>query len=376
MPRRILVETPDGPVVALEVLAHDEAQLHVIMKDHPELLPLDDLGLVGPPLVVGRETTLPSGSIDLCMLARGGEVVLVEFKTGPQNPDFRAALAQLLDYGSDLWEMTYDDFEKRVAFRYFASSHAKGTSTEGCKSIGEAMKKVWGDAPLTEEEEAAFKERLVADLSDGRFTYIVAAQRFTDAMGRTAQYLNASQSQSSFCLVEMVRFERNDAEVFEARTILQPGPGRRSPKTSGSRLTRESLLEQIPGADYAEGIDRLLTSAEEMGLTIYWGTKGISIRVDSPTGRSAYASIAWLYPPGVIGWLNLTDLTLGFDPNAQGSGPIRRELEQYAETCSALPGAVKETKGGLVAWHFGPADVVNHLDAVTLIFDNLQFEMS
>lgn len=61
-----------------------------------------DLGLVGPAVVVGRESSLDSGPVDLVLLGNGGDLALVEFKTGPQNPDFREYLAQLLDYGSAL----------------------------------------------------------------------------------------------------------------------------------------------------------------------------------------------------------------------------------------------------------------------------------
>jgi RecB family endonuclease NucS len=52
-----------------------------------------DLGLPGDLLVVGRETRVASGAIDLLCLSRSGELVIIEFKTGPQNSDFRHALA-------------------------------------------------------------------------------------------------------------------------------------------------------------------------------------------------------------------------------------------------------------------------------------------
>jgi len=51
--------------------------------------------------VVGRETKLPSGKVDLILLATPVTFALVEFKTGPTNPDFRGCFAQLLDDGSD-----------------------------------------------------------------------------------------------------------------------------------------------------------------------------------------------------------------------------------------------------------------------------------
>ena len=131
----MLVAGGDGPRVLKESLAHNEAQLQAILMDHPGLLPLEDFGLVGPALVVGKETTVPSGSIDLVLVARGGQLILVEFKTGPQNPDFRGALAQVLDYGADLWQMTLEDFDRKVAQRFFASAQAAGSAFEECTSL-------------------------------------------------------------------------------------------------------------------------------------------------------------------------------------------------------------------------------------------------
>lgn len=73
--RRVLTQSPAG----------GEAELHNLIKDDPELIPVDDLGLGGPLLVVGNETSVQSGLVDLVCVARGGEIVIVEFKTGPRQ---------------------------------------------------------------------------------------------------------------------------------------------------------------------------------------------------------------------------------------------------------------------------------------------------
>ena len=102
MTHKLVIELPDGSWKLLEqVPAEHELQLQEQLKRQPELLPLEELGLVGPALVVGRESSLDSGRVDLVLLGNGGDLAVVEFKTGPQNPDFRECLAQLLDYGSD-----------------------------------------------------------------------------------------------------------------------------------------------------------------------------------------------------------------------------------------------------------------------------------
>jgi RecB family endonuclease NucS len=104
VPRKVLVTQGRSRFDLIEAPAENEHHLQEVMKNSPTLLPVDDLGISGPLLVVGREASVASGSIDLVGVVPSGDVVLVEFKTGPQNPDFRHALAQLIDYGSDLWE--------------------------------------------------------------------------------------------------------------------------------------------------------------------------------------------------------------------------------------------------------------------------------
>ena len=51
--------------------------------------------------------------------------MIIEFKTGQQNSDFRRASAQLIDYGSDLWRLTYEEFERTVVARCFAAETTK-----------------------------------------------------------------------------------------------------------------------------------------------------------------------------------------------------------------------------------------------------------
>ena len=108
MPRKMVVQLADGSSPLLTEETADEAQLQELVKRLPDLIPIEEFDMAGPMIVVGRETTLPSGSVDLVGLTPAGEILVIEFKTGPQNPDFRHALSQLLDYGSDLWSMSYE----------------------------------------------------------------------------------------------------------------------------------------------------------------------------------------------------------------------------------------------------------------------------
>jgi hypothetical protein len=91
MGRKIILrrEGENAGQILEEIQAHDEAQLQEPLKENPDLLPIEEYELSGPLMVIGRETALPSGSVDLICLTRTGELLLIEFKTGPKNPDFR-----------------------------------------------------------------------------------------------------------------------------------------------------------------------------------------------------------------------------------------------------------------------------------------------
>lgn len=346
MARKIVVRRKDGSgSILTEVLAEDEAQLQEIVKENPDLLPVDEFGMTSPLMVVGRETTLSSGYVDLVCLSRDGDLLLVEFKTGPQNSDFRHVLAQLLDYGSDLWRMLYEEFESTVANRYFSSSYCQDDRLQKKASLDEAAHAIWPD--LSEEETALFRERLAQQLSSGGFHYVVVAQRFTTTMEQTVEYLNATMSAARFYAVELVRFAADGISAFESRMVLKP---ELKSSGSGQALPKNKLqfLEQIEDDTYRETLRELLEVCSGLGLRFSWGTAGTSIRVPIPNRKNPL-SVAWLFPPGVSGWMGLLDLTLGLSDDAGEMPLVTSALEDYVEKVAALSG-VKPAKPD---WHHG-----------------------
>lgn len=346
MARKIMVRREgESRLLLTEVLADDEAQLQEIVKENPDLLPVDEFGMTGPLMVVGRETTLPSGYVDLVCLSRDGDLLLVEFKTGPQNSDFRHVLAQLLDYGSHLWQMSYEEFESTVANRYFSSSRCQDDRLQKKASLDEAARAIWLD--LSEEEMALFRERLTQQLNTGGFHYVVVAQRFTTTMERTVEYLNATMPDARFYAVELVRFAADTISAFESRTVLKPelqssGSGQVPPKN------KVQFLEQIEDDTYRSTLRELLEVCSGLGLRFSWGTAGTSIRVPIPNQKNPL-SVAWLFPPGVSGWMGLLDLTLGLSDNVGQTLSLAPALKDYVKKVAALPG-VKPAKPD---WHHG-----------------------
>jgi hypothetical protein len=366
MSRKLVVVLPDGNRRVLgQVRADDEHQLQERLKDDPELLPVDELGLTGVPIVVGRETQLPSGAIDLLLLDRTGTLCLVEFKTGPQNPDFRACLAQLMDYGSDLWGMAVEDFEHRVAVRYFTGPHCPpGAIGHGQTSIGEAAAQSWPPDSAQDADPFDWRDGLTSQLLSGGFCYVVVAQRFAPQTLTTIRYLNASMPQARFHAVELVRFDSDDAlgsgsvGAYETRHLV--GPERvRGPAGERAKALANSaeLLSRVEDDAYRTALESLIASFEQIDrLTIFYGTTGISLRVAIPGGKQV--SVGWFFPPGPPRWLGLTHLTLGYYTIGLVIESIRGDaLAAYASAVAVLPGAKPAIKPTFNASTFGPSEV-------------------
>jgi hypothetical protein len=370
VPRKIIVFHESGSNSMLsEIPADNEVQLQELVKTHPELIPIEDFNMTGPLMVIGRETTLPSGGIDLVGLARSGELLLVEFKTGPQNPDFRQVLAQLLDYGSDLWRLSYEELESTVASRYFAGPHCQDERVRNETSLLKAARITWPD--LSDEEASLLQERLSTQLATGGFHYLVAAQRFTPTLERTLEYLNAQMPQARFYAIEIVKFAANALSAYEARAVLRPSLRTTGPRPPSSQTDEDTFLNSIGDETYRDALHQLFEACRGLDLRFDWGSLGSSIRL--PTADQAEPlTIAWIFPPGRAGWMGLTDLSLGVDTSSSARHPsVAPALEQYRARTAALPGAVAANPGTVRAYHLPPNAVVGSRPQITEILADL-----
>lgn len=333
MARKVLFER-EGSAAILEEVHAPELDLQEVVKRHPELLPIEDFEMAGPLLVIGRETRLPSGAVDLVALSREGHLLLVEFKVGPANPDFRRATAQLLDYGADLWDRSVERLEQSVALPYFQGPRCpEGSPGRGAPSLLEAARQAWPDASA--DDLAACFDRLEAGLRGGAFHYVVAAQRFTDPALRTIAYLDTI-SRASFYAVELVRFASPSGTATEARTVY-----RTSPRAEGraASIDEETFLERIDDPSYRASLEHVLSKARDLGYRIEWGIRGGAIKM--PTlDHPAPLSVGWVCDETSANFRRLRNLTLGFQPKTLGLRPsVREAITRYEEALAAIPGA-------------------------------------
>lgn len=161
----------------------------------------------------------------------------------------------------------------------------------------------------------------------------------------TASYLNTiSAGRARYFLVELVRFTGDGFSAFEARTILKPTG--QPPKASGPSINETTFLETIADTAYREALERLFDTSHGLGLRIEWGTRGPSIRVLTRY-RTEPISVAWIYPPGVSGWMGLRDVTFGYDcTQTKAAEQAQPAFADYELAISQIAGGSEDQREG------------------------------
>ena len=110
----------------------DEATLHSLIEERPEMLPL-----AGAPtlLILDREVLLGSGYADLVGVEASGRPVIIEIKLAHNNEARRAIVAQILAYAASLHGMTREQLEERFSESLRHRGHA--TLLDAVKSVQE-----------------------------------------------------------------------------------------------------------------------------------------------------------------------------------------------------------------------------------------------
>lgn len=176
-----------------------------------------------------------------------------------------------------------EDFETRVAQRYFNGMHCPPGTVPLGRSLDEVLSKEWGPAA---DDAMDWRERLQAQLPDGSFHYVAVAQRFTPPVLRTLQYLNSAMKSSRFSAVELARFAGANHPAFEARLVAAAEPPKGVTGTGKIALAGvDELVATITDDDYRHHLQDLFGALVSLdGLTVFWGTTGCSLRVALRTG--------------------------------------------------------------------------------------------
>ncbi|TEU11189.1 MAG: hypothetical protein E3J21_24150 [Anaerolineales bacterium] len=234
-----------------------EATLQDLVEKYPHLLPLP--GVEAGDLVILTVQREYRATDLLCVDSDGG-VIIVECKLR-ENQTMREVVAQLLDYTSTLWKVTYAEFNEHI------KSYLEG-------DIAEKMLKRRREEGLLEDEDEEewkedFRNKLINNLQTGAFRLVVVADRIPEDIRNVVEYLSSLYSVEIYC-VEVGYFPDKKGEKLEITVPHLIEFGKRSasaPSAQPRSWDRESFLEicqQRGGTKRRESIENLITFGEEL----------------------------------------------------------------------------------------------------------------
>jgi hypothetical protein len=290
MKRKALLKAGEDFVVLDESRFEAETQLQEALKSNPEVIPVSDLDLAEV-VVVGRETVVPVGAIDLLLVDAEGRVIIVETKLS-SNPQLRRqVVAQVLDYGASLWRTapTLKQFEELV-LRYWHSDACQDARIKDAETLRQGLDPVFRELRGEDWDYDVFESALSDNISNGQHVLLVVASGLTDRLSRDLlQYVNLCMN-LPLCAVEIDVFETEGQQLIVPRGVrygptTQPVPAR-------GRTNRSAFLAACTDVA-AEFFGRLLDEAEEKDMIVYWGAVGFSVRMPLEPA----VTVMYGYPP-------------------------------------------------------------------------------
>ncbi len=280
-----------------ETVYDKEDDLQALLADYPDLLPGDQINFDEPRrwILVARELGVPGNkdeagrwSLDHLFLDQDGIPTFVECKRASDTRSRREVVAQMLDYaanGISYWQM---DSLRQAA--------AETTQRSGKSLDEEILKLTNSGGPETIDQ---FWKTVEQNLRTGAVRLVFVADSIPVELRRLVEFLNEKLSDIEVLAVEVKQFLGEGQKAIVPRLLGMTETTREGKRIQTQRPTnRDDFLENCD-PDIKQFFARVMDVANEHGHTLYWGTKGFSIRVYLPKTDNS-ASIAYGYPPNLF----------------------------------------------------------------------------
>ncbi|MFZ0041572.1 MAG: hypothetical protein WAK93_09715 [Solirubrobacteraceae bacterium] len=183
----------------------DEAALHGLVENAPQLLPLS-----GAPqlVIVGREVSLGDGFADLIAVEPSGRMAVIEVKLARNSEARRAVVAQVLTYAAFLHGMDVATLELDVLGRQLRD--------RGYDSLAGAIAANDQEGSLDTEE---FGTALAANLASGAFRLVLVLDDAPSELTRLVGYLEAIGDQLVIDLVTVTAYEVDGTQIMVPQRV-------------------------------------------------------------------------------------------------------------------------------------------------------------
>lgn len=237
-----------------------ESELQRLLAESPSLVSVNEVREGAGTLVVAvREFPLDVGMIDLVGFTAEGDIAVVECKLASNDEIKRKVIGQVLQYGANLWEMSYEELDQKVQLR---------TQRNLADLVREAV-------PDVDWDEEVFRANVESNLQAGNFILMIVVDEIREELSRIVRFVNeAGKPGFSFAALEMRRFQHNQTEMLVPHVF---GAVARSPKESRpkNKWNEEMFMKEL-GSKIPEAVSTataiLRWAQRHPKLTrVYWG---------------------------------------------------------------------------------------------------------
>jgi hypothetical protein len=255
-------QTPTGWSVLEPAGFADEASLHRLVEEAPQVVPLSG----SPSLaILAREFVIGTGSADLLAVEPSGRLVIIEVKLAKNAEARRAVVAQVLAYAAFLKGTPLERLQQQLAPHLAKRDHG---------SLVEAVEQSVQDGSL---DSAALLAGVAQSLETGQFRLVLVLDTAPHELVRLVGYLESIAPQLTIDLVTVSRYEVNGAPALVPQRV---DPEREPTTTPGNAPVSHGARGQDwavndGGALFREAIDTLPPDVRPRALLLYEWAKDL-----------------------------------------------------------------------------------------------------
>lgn len=179
-----------------------EDYLQNYIYENPDAIPLYEIDEDIRLFVTAREFPTQSGPVDALAFDEYGNIYLVETKLY-KNPDKRTVVAQVIDYGSSLWQRSSNPVDFQLLLDRFTQKYHGGNFIESVQ--------VFFDNPEFDSE--IFMENIYSNLEEGTFRFVVLMDQLEDRLKDLIIFLN-QKSKFDIYAVELEYYQHEKFEIL------------------------------------------------------------------------------------------------------------------------------------------------------------------
>ena len=249
----------------------NEKLLQDVLEKFPEFIALDDLGVVDPFIVIGREVETPAGYIDVLCIDGDGVLTVIETKLARNSQIRREVIGQVLEYVGQLSKWTAHDV-LQAANKYF-----KSVSDQESLKYNYLFELISGSDKNGELELEQMFELISSNLRKGRIKVVIASDIIPDTLKDTVAFIN-SFSNFDIYVLQIQSYVKDELQIFAPVIYGYASKAKTGVSTDRIHWDEERFFKHLESGDddLKNTIKGLYQFCLEQDAEIKWGAGRIA----------------------------------------------------------------------------------------------------